>query len=735
MNREAVRSIFTIIFTLFFLTEYTSAQQKFTLEQAFKDKIFNPKDIKRIKWNTNGKTFSILEKNKEENTESIVLYNTSSGEIKETILNSQNLRNSDGKQIHVDNYSINKDENIILIESEIDSIYRRSTKAFYYIYDVDSKNITSIDSENKQMHVTFSPDGGKVAYVINNNIYIKNLADQKVTQITEDGELHKIINGSADWVYEEEFHMSKAFKWSHDSKMIAYIKYDEREVKEYSLQIWGELYPEFERFKYPKAGEKNSVTSIHVYDLESRNTTEINTGNVTDIYLPRIYWVPESQSLAFIKLNRLQNNLELYFSDPKTGTSELILSETSNTFIDLNFTDDLKFLEDGQSFLKTSEKSGFKHIYHYNIDGTPVSQITDGEWEVDKFYGINEKSETLYFTSTEVSPTERHLYSVRIDGSKKQKMTREEGVNKIDFNEDLSFYINKHTSDDTPLKVSLCNGKGKVIKVLKDNPNLKDIAKKYQLVNRQFFEFSAGDGKKLHGYMLKPADFDIEKKYPVLMFLYGGPGKQTVMNEWGGNHELWHQYLVQQGYIVVSVDNRGTDGRGVEFKHCTYGQMGKLEVQDQIRIAKYLAEQKYVDKSRIGIWGWSYGGYMSSLSLFIGDETFKTGIAVAPVTNWRFYDTIYTERYQGLPQKNPGGYDDYSPIHHVDKLKGNYLIIHGTGDDNVHLQNSMEMINALILKGKQFDTFFYPNKDHSIKGGNTKYHLYSLMTNFILENL
>lgn len=737
MNVLIIMAKRALLFFFILSVSLATAQQKFTLEDAFQKYAFYPRDVHGINWMNDGKFYTSLDTDENKGEKVIARYSITSGEKVEEILRSAALPTSDEASggFVIDDYAFNADETKILLASEEESIYRRSTRAFYYIYDLTTKKLTPINNQQKQMYASLSPKGDKVAYVVENNLFIKDIVSGEVQQVTQDGELNKIINGAADWVYEEEFSMSKAFKWSPDGAMLAYLRFDESEVKEYNMQLWGELYPVDYRFKYPKAGEKNSTVAIYVYHVEDGKTVKIDTGAETDIYLPRLYWIPVVNSVSFIKLNRLQNELELYHASPITGKANLVLKEVSNTFVDLNFTDDLTYLPDGKSFLKTSEKTGYKHIYHYAIDGSLLRPITEGEWEVDRFFGVDSKTGKLYFTSTEVSPTERHLYSVNLNGKGKKKLTSKPGMNEIEFNPDFSYFIKRRSSIKEPLQVSLHDSSGKQVKMLENNEQVVNAAKYFGFVEKELFEFSASDGTQLNGYMMKPGDFDPEKKYPVLMFVYGGPGKQTVLNEWGSMDYWWHQYLVQHGYIVVSVDNRGTDGKGVAFKHSTYGKMGKLEVEDQLRVARYLAEQKYVDRKRMGIWGWSYGGYMSSLALFLGNSVFKAGIAVAPVANWRFYDTIYTERYQNLPQNNPGGYDEYSPINHVDKLKGKYLIIHGTGDDNVHMQNSVEMINALIREGKQFESFFYPNRNHGIYGGNTRYHLYTQMSNFIFENL
>ncbi|MBC7923066.1 MAG: S9 family peptidase, partial [Ferruginibacter sp.] len=423
-------------------------------------------------------------------------------------------------------------------------------------------------------------------------------------------------------------------------------------------------------------------------------------------------------------------------ADARTGATSTVLTEESTTFVDLDFTDDLTYLKDGKHFIHSSERSGFKHLYLFDMAGKPVRQITAGDWEVDKFLGIDEKTRTLYFTSAEVSPLERHLYRITVEGKDKVKLTEKAGTHRIDLGPDFRYYLDYHSAADAPPTVSLHQApQGKLVKVVEANESLQNRLKEYALSRKEFFQFNTSTGVSLNGWMIKPANFDEKKKYPVLMYVYGGPGSQTVLNQWEEGRTTWHQLLAQQGYLVVSVDNRGTGGRGAEFKKATYANLGKLEVQDQIEGAKYLAGLAYVDATRIGIWGWSYGGYMASLCMTVGADYFKAGIAVAPVTSWRFYDSIYTERYLKTPQENPGGYDDNSPVTHADKLKGKYFLIHGTGDDNVHFQNAVVMENALIKANKQFRSFYYPNRNHGISGGNTRLHLYTMMTDFLEKNL
>jgi len=580
-----------------------------------------------------------------------------------------------------------------------------------------------------------SPDNTKVAFVKDNNLYYTTLATNITTQVTQDGENNKIINGAADWVYEEEFSMAQAFSWSPDGNKLAFIRFDEREVPEFNMQIWGDLYPEDYVFKYPKAGEKNSEVSIHVYQLDENNTTKMDAGEETDIYLPRIYWTGDGNTLAFLRLNRLQNQLDLFHANSRTGASNIVLTETAETYVDMDYNDNLHYLKGNKGFIRTSEKDGFKHIYHHDINGKELRQITSGSWEVTELVGVDERSNKIYFTSTERSPLERHLYVVNLNGKNKQILTPAIGTNRANMSKDFKYFINYHSTASSPVHVTLNHASGKEIKVLEDNKELKERIAGLSISEKEFFQFATVDGTMLNAYMIKPADFDESKQYPTLMYVYGGPGSQNVTNAWGGIRDFWHHHLASQGYIVVCVDNRGTGARGRDFKHVTYANLGKHETDDQIAGAKYLGNLAYVDKDRIGIWGWSYGGYMSSLALMLGNDVFKTAIAVAPVTTWRYYDTIYTERYLQTPQLNASGYDDNSPITHVDKLKGNYLLIHGTGDDNVHFQNSVDLVDALIKADKQFDTFYYPNRSHGISGGNTSWHLYNMMTDFIKEKL
>lgn len=703
-----------------------------TLEDIYKKHVFAERYVDGFRWMHDDNYYTTLKKDDTSWGQYIIKFRTITGLPVDTLLNTEKFASNDGKTLVISGYTFGPKEEKILLSVDKESIYRRSSKAFYYVYDIHKDEIERLTAGGKESFATFSPDGKHIAFVRDNNLFLKDLSTKKVWKITNNGLVNHIINGMGDWVYEEEFSLSKAFYWSPDGGKIAFYTFDESKVKEYDMQVWGQLYPEEYRFKYPKAGEQNSKVSISVYSIDDSYTTRMDIGEETDIYIPRIKWLPDGEVLSIIRMNRLQNKLEILHADVNTGESTVIYLEESNTYVDLEYTDDLTYLSDG-SFLKSSERDGFKHIYYYDKKGRIVRQVTAGKWEVSDLIAVDEKRKILYFVSTEDSPLERHLYRIGLNGKHKVKISEYEGVNRPVFSSGLSFFINWNNSASTPTKITLHKSNSNLIRVLEDNKSLQKTAKYYGLATKDFFSFITVDSVHLNGYMLKPVDFDPSNKYPVLMTVYGGPGSQTVQNSW--ERQYWHHLLTQKGYIIVSVDNRGTGGRGRAFKHSTYKKLGKLEAFDQIQAAKYLGSLPYVDANRIGIWGWSYGGYMSALVLFTGHEYFKAAIAVAPVTSWRFYDTIYTERYLQRPQDNPEGYDDYTPLAHAGELKGAFLLIHGTGDDNVHFQNSVELQRALILAGKQFRSFYFPNKNHGIYGGNSRYYLFTMMTDFILDNL
>ena len=642
------------------------------------------------------------------------------------------LKSSDMKDLEFTGYSFDDSENLILLETQTEKIYRYSKKSIYYLYDLVSKDLKKV-FDKKISLASFSPNSKYISYVYRNNIYLFDIETNKSKKITHKGLINKTICGGTDWVYEEEFGLVKGYEWSSNSNYIAYYIFDESKVNEFSMDIFkGGLYPSQEKFKYPKAGERNSNVQINIYDIQSDINVIADVSKKSETYLPRIKWTNNTNKLFVQRLNRHQNHLELLSVDPSSGKSKIILEEKDKYYIEIH--DNLTFYKDDSGFLWTSEKDGFNHIYLFQISGKERRQITKGNWEVTNFYGYDDKNKVLYFQSNEESPLERNIYRVNIWGKSKKKLSKKSGTNSASFNSNFSYFINTYSNANLPNAITLNNNTGEVIKKLKNSESLLGSLSEYELTSKEFFNFKTEQGIKLNGWMMKPYNFDESKKYPVLMYVYGGPGSQTVLDSWD-RHYMWYQMLCQQGYIVVSIDNRGTGGRGAEFKKCTYKELGKLETNDQIEGAKYLANLKYTDENRIGIWGWSYGGYMSSLCLLKGNKYFKSAIAVAPVTNWRFYDTIYTERYMQTPQENPNGYDLNSPINHVDSLKGNFLLIHGSADDNVHVQNTYEMVDALIKSNKQFDLFIYPDKNHGIYGGTTRLHLFTKITDFINKKL
>ena len=703
---------------------FVLAQQKITLDKIWGGE-FRQKNINNIESMKDGESYTVLQYST--NYTSIDRYSYSTNNKTSTIVDGSALKEAS----FFTSYKFSPDESMVLLATKRKGIFRHSFTAKYYVYFIESKKIVAL-SENVEQEPTFSPDGNKIAYVYNNNIFTKDIASGKTTKITNDGIKNEIINGVTDWVYEEEFAFVKAFDWSPDSKYIAYMKFDEKDVPEISFDIFGNnLYPSQLKYKYPKAGENNSIVTLHLYSTEDEKINDIDIKAEEDYYIPRIKWNKESHNLSYTILNRHQNNLTLNLVNASTLKNKTLLNEKSDTYIDI--TDNLTFLNDN-SFLWTSEKDGFNHIYHYSSTGSLIKKITKGDWEITNYYGFD--GERIFYQSTENGSINRGVYSVKINGRSTKDLSVEPGTNSADFSSNLKYYINTHSNANSPNIYSLREAeKGKLIKVIEDNVELKDKLSKYDIQRLKFLKIKTENDVELNAWMIKPKDFNPTKKYPLFMYVYGGPGSQTVKNAWGYSNYMWFEMLAEMGYIVVSVDNRGTGGKGADFKKCTYKELGKLEIQDQIDAAKYLGTLPYVDKGRIGMFGWSYGGYMTSLAMTKGADTFKMGIAVAPVTNWRFYDSVYTERYMQTPQENASGYDENSPINHVSKLKGSYLLVHGSADDNVHYQNTMRMIESLVQANKQFDLFIYPDKDHGIYGGNTRLHLYNKMTDFIKENL
>ena len=717
-----MKKLLTLLFSILLITPLFAQKRDITLEDIWKNYSFYPKSYSGLNSMNDGEHYVTMEKVND--GQEIIKYRFKSGEKVRTLFKSNNFEIP-----KVGRYTFSQDEKQLLLATKTEGIYRYSSKSVYYIYNVFTDKLKKL-SDDKVMYATFSPNGEKVAYVSENNLYIKNIRNGITTQVTNDGKKNHIINGASDWVYEEEFALVRAFEWSPDGDYIAYYKFDESNVKEFSMDLFkGGLYPTQEVFKYPKTGEDNSVVKVYFYNLETNKSNYIYT-EVDYEYIPRIKWTKNPKVLALYGMNRHQNQLDFILANAEDGTNRILFTEKDKYFIDIH--DNLTFLPE-DNFIWTSEKDGFNHIYIKGLDGSE-EQITKGEWEVTAFDGVDSDKMEIYYRSTEEGSINRTLYVQNLETNEKRKLSTQIGDNSTKFSTNLKYYMNSYSNANTAPYYTLHNSSGKELKVLEDNAEFNKEMEEYTLSEKELFTIKTEDAE-LNAWMIKPPNFDENKEYPLYMFLYGGPGSQQVTNSFGWTNYYWYQMLAQNGYIVACVDNRGTGGKGAEFKKMTYKELGKFETIDQINAAKYFGSLPYIDANRIGIQGWSYGGYMSSLCITKGADVFSLAIAVAPVTNWRYYDNIYTERYMQTPQENASGYDENSPINHVDKLKGHYLLIHGSADDNVHVQNTMEMISALVKANKQFDLFIYPDKNHRIYGGNTRYHLYKKMTDFILENL
>ncbi|MFK7796513.1 MAG: S9 family peptidase [Aureispira sp.] len=698
-----------------------SAQLKdITIPDIWETYRFYPEYVPGFNFMKDGKHYSVLQGNQ------ILQYDLASGDQTAVIYTPVGLALS--------SYSFSENENQIVLETDREQIYRRSSRANFYIWNREKETLTTVSKTGKQRYATLDAAGERVAFVRGNNLFYKHLGTDKEVQVTTDGAVNAIINGATDWVYEEEFAISKAFEWSPKGNKIAFLRFDESKVKEFTYTSYtNELYPIYNTFKYPKAGEDNAIVTVHIYDLESKKITDVKIKKTDqEQYIPRIKWVNEEQ-LCITKLNRHQNNLTLLLANPKNGSTKVLLEEKNEYFIDVH--DNLTFLED-ESFIWTSDADGYNHLYLYNKKGKLIRQLTKGAYDVIQFYGLDTKNKQLYFKAAKSSAKHRGLYSVPLKGGEPKALHPNEGVNSAQFSSTFEYFVNTYSKATQPPTYKVYATKDlTLVRTIEENKMLQERLVEYNMGEHSFFDFVNADSVVLHGWMIKPPNFDPNKKYPVFMYTYGGPGNQTVMDRWGGQNYLWFQMLAQKGYIIVSVDNRGTDARGEAFRKSTYMNLGGLETQDQIEAARYFAQQPYVDKERIGIFGWSFGGYLSTSCLAKGNDVFKMAIAVAPVINWKWYDTIYTERFMRTPKENNKGYEDNSPINFAGDIKGKYLLVHGMSDDNVHFQNAAEMARALIAKNIPFDEAYYPNKNHGIYGGATRSHLYHKMTNFVLENL
>jgi dipeptidyl-peptidase-4 len=658
----------------------------------------------------------------------------------DSLMQAADIKEGNNK-LPVTDYTMSADKKRALIFTGREKIYRWSTKAYAYLYDFDRKKLLKLDS-SKLLHVTFSPDGGQVAWVKENNLYLMDIATSQSSAVTTDGRWNYIINGNCDWVYEEEFSFTQAYQWSPKGNYIAYYRFDESKVKEYSMTIYDNAYNKEYRYKYPKAGEENSVVDIYFYNTRSKQKIKAQY-EPGDIYIPKIKWTKDDNLLVVSWLNRHQDEMKLLLTDARTGESQVMYQEKNKYYIDAENVN-WQLLEDGKNYVFTSEMNGYNHIYFYSIDGKTKIQISKGDYDITGINAIDEKNKQVYYTVAWPRPMDRNLFVTDFTGKKTTRLTQDEAWHKVQLNENLTQILDYRSELNTPTTVTLYDiltdkKKGiltKAVKTIGENAKLKAKMEEYGFVKAEFIRIPNSKGDTLNGFMIKPAHFDASKKYPVLFSNYGGPGSQEAANKMH-KYYLWYQYLAQQGFIIVTVDNTGTGFRGEAFKKKTYLQLGKYEIEDQLDAARYISQLPFVDKNHIGHWGWSYGGFMSSLAITKGNKVFSAAVAVAPVTNWRFYDNIYTERYMRTPQENPRGYDDNSPINFTDSIKGKFLLIHGTGDDNVHFQNSTQMISALIKSNIDFESGYYPNKTHNITGtaDNTSFHLWSKMTNWILKNL
>ncbi len=718
-NMRSFYLIFIIIQTII------SQEHKIDSEKLWEGD-YEPKRLESILSMKDDNHYTVLEQNAELNSSLIILNSFINPKKRVVLFDSKRF----SENLEISSYSFSKDEQNLLLETHSDPIYRRSKQGVYWIYNLKSKELQKLTDEKVQ-EPTFSPDGKNVAYVYRRNIYVKNLITKATMQLTFDGD-YQTINGITDWVYEEEFGFVRAFHWSPDSKKIVFMRFDESNVPIFSMGIYGkDTYPFPYMFRYPKAGETNASIDLFVLELESRIRQPI-IFKEKPYYIPRIKFDGGQNTLIIQTINRHQNDLRVFSYNIENKTFRLLINEKDKAYVSIH--DDLKFIDDN-NFLWTSERDGYKHIYRYDKNGNLINQVTKGNWEVTKMYAYNSDLKEIYYQSVEGSSIERGIFAIKINGKGKRILQATNGTNGANFSKKGSYYIHSYSDEKTPPKYALYQTrKNKLISELLNNQKLCKRLESYNLSNREFSTLNV-NGLNFNMWMIKPDNFDPKKKYPLLMFQYSGPGSQQVSNRWGDSRTIWHKDLANKGYIIACVDGRGTGFKGAEFKKSTYLNLVKYESIDQIEAAKSLGSLSYIDESRIGIWGWSFGGHMAAQCLLTGKEVFSMAIAVAPVTNWRFYDTIYTERFMRTPQENPDGYDLNSPLNYADKLEGKFLIIHGSADDNVHVQNTMRLVEELIQEDKQFEWMIYPDKNHGIFGGNTRRHLYTKMTNFIIENL
>jgi dipeptidyl-peptidase-4 len=708
-----------------------STRLRLTVESTFGSSDFATSAY-TARWRADGSSWTIVRPDDEERDE-LWEVDAESGADR-LLVSADMLRPAVGSEsISLDDYAFTADGLRVLILTDSEMIWRRSRRGRYWVLDLDTHALRAVsDDPGPQMLGKFSPDGRFVSFVREHDLFLADLSTGEERALTTDGD-DEIINATTDWVYEEELSFYDAYRWSPDGRRIAYWRFDQSPIKPFYMIDDLELYPEPIPVRYPKTGTANSRVRVGSLELETGATTWFDIGADPEAYVARMDWAESSDEVAIQVLNRHQNRLELLIGQASSGATEAVLSETDEAWVDVQ--DYMTWLDSGRRFIWASERDGFNHLYLYERDGTLVRQLTMGRWDVTSVDAVDEADGIVFFTAAAPSARMRSVFAVSLAGGEAQTVVGGAGTHSVDFSPDARWFINRHSRLSVPTVTDLRASDGSLVRVLEDNAALAARLDSAGIREPEFFEVEAADGTPLHAYMIKPPDFDPSRTYPLLLYVYGGPGSQTVVDGWGGTRFVWHQLLAQRGFIVASVDNRGTGGRGRDFKKQVYLQLGKLEAEDQLAAARQLGALPFVDASRIGIWGWSYGGYMTLLASFLSQGELSLGMSIAPVTSWDLYDTIYTERFMRTPAENPSGYSAGSPITHAAKLEIPLLLVHGTGDDNVHFQNSVQLVKALEDANRQFSFRIYPNKAHALAGPEARVNLFSMLTEYIQQHL
>ncbi|MGH7476478.1 MAG: S9 family peptidase [Longimicrobiales bacterium] len=706
--------------------------QRLTVEDIFLSAEWRPQTLDLAGW-LDARTFTFLAPDPQTGVADLWAEDAVTAERRRLVAGVTLVAAGAREPIEMEQVQWSADRTKLLIFTNSQRVWRRNTKGTYYVYDLNRQELTPVSTRaGWQMFAKLSPSGEQVGFVRENDLFLTDLRTGEERRLTDDGS-ETIINGTFDWVYEEELDLRDGWRWSPDGARIAFWQLDQSPVQTFYLIDEQPLYPQLLPLRYPKAGTANSHARIGVIELASGMTRWLDTGPDSTAYLARMDWAASADELVIQRLNRRQDRIDVLLADVASRSSRRILSESDEAWVDVD--DDLTWLDGGRHFIWSSERAGRNHLYLYARDGSLVRQLTQGDWDVTAFYGVDEDGRWLYYQSAQPAPTQRRLERVSLEGGQRVALRDEPGTHAARFGPSFQYAVTEHSRFGVPPVTRVLRGDGTELRVLIDNAALRARLTGEQAPATEFFDFATPDGVTLNGWMLRPPAFSTSHDYPLLLYVYGGPGSQTVTDAWGGPRYLWHVMLAQRGYLVASVDNRGTGARGRDFKKQTYLRLGQLEAADQVSAARHLASLDYVDGDRVGIWGWSYGGYMTLLALMQGGPVFRAGIAGAPVTDWRFYDTIYTERFMRTPEENPTGYRDGAPLTYVEELVGDLLVIHGTADDNVHPQNTIQLVRALQDAGKQFDLMMYPNRTHAISSGQTGVHLYTLMTRWLDQQL